>query len=110
MPRSDEARIGDIVEAGQRIKKHIGDLNLEDFRNNDTSMRAVLFDLTVIGEAAKGISAVGRSKYPNLPWMEMAGMRDVVVHQYFGIEVKTVWNAATVSVPNVLKVLMSGSP
>lgn len=57
MPRSDQARIGDIV--------------------------------------------------PNLPWVEMAGIRDVVVHQYFGIEVKTVWNAATVSVPNVLKVLMS---
>lgn len=105
MPRSDEARIRDIVEAGERIRQHIGELDRAAFGTNDTVMRAVLFDLAVIGEAAKGVSAAARGRFLDVPWSEMAGMRDVVVHQYFGIEVKTVWNAATVSVPAVLRSL-----
>ena len=56
-------------------------------------------------DAAKGISDAVRSRYPDVPWADMAGMRDVVVHQYFGIDVNLVWRAATVSVPRVLAAL-----
>lgn len=75
------------------------------FVADDTVMRAVLFDLAVIGEAAKGISASTRSRFPSVPWSEMAGLRDVVIHQYFGIDANVVWRAATVSVPTVVDVL-----
>lgn len=72
-------------------------------------IRAVLFDIAVIGEAAKGVSSNTRSRFPNVPWAEMAGMRDVVIHQYFGIDANAVWKAATVSVPALLAALRGGT-
>jgi len=109
MPRSDDARIGDIIAAAERIAIHIGQRDRTRFVADDTVMRAVLFDLAVIGEAAKGISASTRTKYPSVPWSEMAGLRDVVIHQYFGIDANVVWRAATVSVPTVVVVLRDTS-
>ena len=105
MPRDDAARILDVIEAAERIKVHCAGLDQLAFGVNDTAMRAVLYDIAVIGEAAKGISDAVRSRYPDVPWADMAGMRDVVVHQYFGIDVNLVWRAATVSVPRVLAAL-----
>ena len=55
----------------------------------------------MIGEAAKGVSAATRTAHPDVPWTEMAGMRDVVIHQYFGVDADLVWRAANVSVPRV---------
>ena len=105
MPRDDAARILDVIEAAERIKVHCAGLDRLAFGVNDTAMRAVLYDIAVIGEAAKGISDAVRSRYPDVPRADMAGMRDVVVHQYFGIDVNLVWRAATVSVPRVLAAL-----
>ena len=59
----------------------------------------------MIGEAAKGVSDVTRIRLPEVPWSDMAGMRDVVVHQYFGIDRALVWRAASVSIPRLLQAL-----
>ena len=59
----------------------------------------------MIGEAAKGISDSLRELHPSAPWSDMAGMRDVVIHQYFGIDPTLVWRAASVSVPRLLESL-----
>jgi len=72
---------------------------------NDVLMRAVLYDLAVIGEAAKGVSEATRARLRDVPWSDMAGMRDVVIHQYFGIDGALVWRAASVSVPRLLQAL-----
>lgn len=64
-------------------------------------IRAVLNDFAVIGEAAKGVSSAMRASHAAIPWSDMAGMRDVVIHQYFGVDADIVWRAATVSVPRV---------
>ncbi len=69
------------------------------FAANDVVIRAVLYDFAVIGEATKGISADKRERHPDVPWSDMAGMRNVVIHQYFGVDAALVWRAATVSVP-----------
>jgi len=105
MPRDDAARVRDITEAASRIRDRVAGLNLEQFASNDTVMRAVLYDLAVIGEAAKGISGRMRQQHPSVPWSDMAGMRDVVIHQYFGIDASLVWRAASVSVPRLLESL-----
>jgi uncharacterized protein with HEPN domain len=65
-------------------------------------IRAVLYDFAVIGEAAKGVSPQLRLAHPDVPWSDMAGMRDIVIHQYFGVDAKLVWRAASVSVPRVV--------
>lgn len=68
-------------------------------------MSAVLFELAVIGEASKGLSEVARARYGDVPWADMAKMRDIVIHQYFGIDLSIVWNVARVKVPAVLVAL-----
>jgi uncharacterized protein with HEPN domain len=109
MPRDDAARVADIIDAARRIAKHIGDRDRATFVEDDTAVRAVLFDIAVIGEAAKGVSEVTRSAFPTVPWADMAGMRDVVIHQYFGIDVSLVWTVATTSVVRLLTDLESGA-
>jgi len=101
MPRDDAARIRDIVEACDRIAAVTKGSSRESFAENDLAMRAVLYDFAVIGEAAKGVSAATRAAHADVPWSEMAGMRDVVIHQYFGVDADLVWRAANVSVPRV---------
>jgi uncharacterized protein with HEPN domain len=107
MPRDDAARLRDIVEACERIVKCTSGMNEAAFAADDMRVRAVLYDFAVIGEAAKGISVELRSLRADVPWSEMAGMRDVVVHQYFGIDAAIVWRAATISVPRVAAQLSS---
>ena len=101
MPRDDAARVRDIIEACDRIVKATAGLDCEAFAGNDLVIRAVLYDFAVIGEAAKGVSPAMRASNSAIPWSDMAGMRDVVIHQYFGVEAGIVWRAATVSVPRV---------
>lgn len=110
MPRDDAARIRDIIEACSRIERAISGLDAASFAANDLVVRAVLYDFAVIGEAAKGISAAVRQTHPQVPWTEMAGMRDVVIHQYFGIDTALVWRAAVVSAPRVSATLRSLFP
>lgn len=107
MPRDDAARIQDIVDAARRIRDNVSRLDEATFGADDVLVRAVLYDLAVIGEAAKGVTATTRSRLSTVPWSDMAGMRDVVVHQYFGIDAALVWRAASVSVPKLLDALES---
>jgi uncharacterized protein with HEPN domain len=101
MPRDDAARMRDIVDACVRIEHAIRGLDSVGFASNDVVIRAVLYDFAVIGEAAKGVSAAMRAQHPDIPWADMAGMRDIVIHQYFGVDAALVWRAATVHVPVV---------
>lgn len=107
MPRDDAARVRDILEACARIVKCTTGLTADLFASDDVRVRAVLYDFAVIGEAAKGVSTTLRTRHADVPWSEMAGMRDVVIHQYFGIDAAIVWRAATVSVPMVAARLAS---
>lgn len=101
MPRDDGARVRDIVEACGRIERAVAGLDRDSFAADDVIVRAVLYDFAVIGEAAKGVSRSMRDLHPGVPWADMAGMRDIVIHQYFGVDAALVWRSATVHVPAV---------
>ncbi len=105
MPRDDAARINDILEACERIQVHIHGMNALQFAASETVLRAVLYDIAIIGEAAKGVSDAGRLARPAVPWAKMAGMRDIVIHQYFGIDKALTWQAASVEVVTLLRAL-----
>ncbi|MGC8588251.1 MAG: DUF86 domain-containing protein [Hydrogenobaculum sp.] len=75
------------------------DLSFEDFTENPLHIRAFIRSLEIIGEAAKNLSNEFREKYPEIPWKEIAGMRDMLIHEYFGVDYKIVWNTIRQDIP-----------
>lgn len=98
-PRRDLHFLVDILEAGERIAAYITGLEYEDFLASQLVIDAVMRNLQIIGEAAKRLTPELKAEHPDLPWREMAGLRDRVVHDYFGINYEIVWNVITDELP-----------
>lgn len=91
----------DIIAAIDRIEQFTEGMDLTAFRMDDKTTSAVLQKLEVVGEATKQIPKEIRQKNPQLPWKEMAGMRDKLIHFYFGIDYELVWKAIHNRLPHV---------
>ncbi len=85
MKRDYRFYLDDMLEAIGKIEKYTEGLSYEQFRIDDKTTDAVIMNFAIIGEAAKQIPLKITKKYPEVPWKEMAGMRDKLVHEYFGI-------------------------
>ena len=91
--------ISDILEASAQIARFIQGMTLEDFSADNKTQFAVIRGLEIIGEAVRKISPAVREKHPQIPWREIAGMRDKLIHDYIGVNTNIVWNAATKNLP-----------
>lgn len=89
--RTTDLYLTDILEAIGKIEEYTKGLSLDQFRADGKTIDAVVRNLAIIGEAARQISSEVRSKYPNVAWEEMIGMRDKVSHEYFGVDLKIIW-------------------
>jgi len=87
--------IEDILDSISAIEEFVKGMNFEDFAEDRKTIFAVVRGIDVIGEAAKHMPKSIRDEYPEIPWRDMAGMRDKVVHEYFGVDLKVVWKTAT---------------
>lgn len=96
----------DILESIERIKKYTKDKTLEEFLNSYEKQDAIMKRLEVIGEAVKNIPQEIRKEYPKIPWRDMAGIRDVLIHEYFGVNMKRVWDAAKNDIPKLKKQIL----
>lgn len=85
----------DILESIQIIENYIGDITEHEFLNNQEKQDAIVRRLEIIGEAVKKIPEGVRNKYPSIPWRQIAGMRDVVIHEYFGVSALLIYNTIT---------------
>ncbi len=94
-------RIQDILRAIDKIESFVKGMTLNKFRKNELVVDAVVRNLEIIGEASKSIPIAVRHKYPDIPWMKMGGMRNVLIHQYFGVDVKIVWRTIKESLPTL---------
>lgn len=91
MKRNISIYVRDIIEHMQTAEEFVENMSFEDFAKDRKTSYAVLRCIEVIGEASKNVPIEIREQYPSVPWREMAGMRDKVIHFYFGVDLKKVW-------------------
>jgi len=91
----------DILEAMEKAERFIGSMSYEDFVADERTNYAVVKCIEIIGEAVKNIPNPVRSKFRDIPWQDMAGMRDKVIHIYFGVKLDQVWLAVKEDIPQL---------
>nr|MDO8098775.1 DUF86 domain-containing protein [Candidatus Njordarchaeota archaeon] len=100
--------VEDMLDSILKIEQYIGKVTEQDFYNNTQVQDAVLRRLEIIGESVKNIPETFRKKYPEIPWKKIAGLRDVLIHAYSGVNLKRVWKVIKADIPslkrNILKI------
>ena len=91
--------IEDIISSMNKAQAFIKDMDYVDFSSDEKTVFAVLRAFEIMGEAAKNIPESIRKKYPKIPWKDIAGMRDKLIHEYFGVKLELIWNTITKRVP-----------
>lgn len=95
----------DMLENAKRAIQFVTGMNYEVFAKDDKTVYAVIRAVEIIGEAAANIPEDIRSKYPAIPWRDVKGMRNKLVHQYFGINMEVVWQTIHEDLPMIIDVL-----
>jgi uncharacterized protein with HEPN domain len=89
----------DILDAVAKAKQFVKDVDFEAFRANEEKVFAVIRALEIIGEAAKNIPKSIRGRYTEIPWEDIVGMRNKVIHDYFGVDIEVIWKTLHEDLP-----------
>jgi len=101
MKRNTKLYLKDILEYMERAEKHTENLKKKEFLHDSKTCDAVIRCIEVIGEATKNISDDIRIRYPLIPWRDMAGMRDKIIHSYFVVDFENVWLVVKEEIPRL---------
>ena len=91
----------DIRDCVTRVIDYVGTMSRDEFFHDPKTVDAAMRNLAIIGEASKKIPADARRKYSAVEWKKMAGLRDIVVHDYFGIDEDIIWDVVSVRIPEL---------
>ncbi len=98
--RSDADRLSDILDAAHKIKSRIT-CDTEEFQHDEMLQVWAIHHLRVIGEAARGVSQSLKDSHPEVPWAQIIALRNILVHEYFGLNLQQVWTMLTKDLPRL---------
>ncbi|MBV6341159.1 HepT-like ribonuclease domain-containing protein [Candidatus Magnetobacterium casense] len=101
MNRDSSLYIKDILNCIQNIEDFIAEMSYDEFASDIKTSSAVIRQLEIIGEASKNIPSDMRHQYENVPWSDMARMRDKLIHFYFGVDYEIVWKVIRLQLPKI---------
>jgi uncharacterized protein with HEPN domain len=102
MSRDYRIFLDDIVQGAQQALEYTRGYSREQFFAERRTFQAVVLNLLFIGEATKNIPQEIRAAYPDVPWRDMAGLRDIIVHRYFGLQKDVIWKVVHEDLPRLL--------
>jgi uncharacterized protein with HEPN domain len=105
MTRDPNLLVNDLLEAIEKIERYAEDITLEYLKSDDRTMDAIIKNFIIIGEASKQIPPEVKSTAPQIPWKEMSGVRDKLVHGYFEIKSDVIWETIKTRLPEVERLL-----
>jgi uncharacterized protein with HEPN domain len=91
----------------KKIEQYLQNVNFAQFISNDMLMDAVLRQMEIVGEAARNVSEELKAQNPAIPWHRMIGMRNFISHEYFGIDLATIWKTASENIPETMPAIKS---
>jgi uncharacterized protein with HEPN domain len=90
-----------ILESIDEIERNTKNLSEDEFFNSTTIQDAVVRRLEIIGEAVKNLPAPFKNQHPGIPWKKIAGLRDILIHEYFGVDLDLVWKITNKDIPQL---------
>ena len=102
MSRDPKLFVDDMITACEKIQRYIARRPRSVFESDEQAFDAVLKNLEVIGEAAKRLPTEVKDSHPEIAWRDIAGLRDIIVHEYFGLDLDIVWDVVDKRVPALL--------
>ncbi|KKG11667.1 hypothetical protein EO95_17135 [Methanosarcina sp. 1.H.T.1A.1] len=99
MKKNDSVYLSHILNSIGRIEEYTESMEKDDFLSSNLVQDGTIRQIEIIGEATKNLSKDLRDKYPLIPWSDIAGMRDRLIHHYFGVDLKAVWYSVKVDIP-----------
>ncbi len=102
-----EDSLNDILEAARKAIEFVDEINSENLADDDKTEYAVIRALEIVGEAARRIPKSFRENHPDIPWSEMAGMRDKLIHGYFGVDLDVVLKTVHEDLPPLITAIQA---
>jgi uncharacterized protein with HEPN domain len=99
--RDDTARLGHILDAICRVETYLNNVTKAEFSSNNMMQDAVVRQIEIIGEASRQISEDLQARHPELPWFEMRGIRNKIVHDYLEINQDIIWDTTQNDLPSL---------
>lgn len=101
MPRDSRVYLEDMLAAAEKVARYAAGMTRAALADDPKTLDAILRNLEVIGEAAKNVPAAVRKTCPRIEWQKVAGLRDLLIHQYFGIDLDIIWDIVQNKVPRL---------